>query len=164
MAKQTKLEASLEVFEDKLKELSVRIETCVALEKKMDTRIAEMDSKKINVDYSAFNSAIEQSKSVFETRQKEVDKNFNQLVKTIKDASKKSEQHQLYFYSALVFLFFLSLAFLAYGMNQNLKKKNAEEKANFYQIEAQRRFQYMKEKDLSIHYDKWLESKSKAGK
>ena len=67
MAKQTKLEASLQVFEDKLKELSVRIETCVALEKKLDTRIAEMDSKKINVDYSAFNSAIEQSKSVFES-------------------------------------------------------------------------------------------------
>lgn len=164
MAKQTKLESALEVFEDKLKELSVRIDTCIVLEKKLDLRVKEIDAKRINVDYSAFNSAIEQSKSNFDKQQAEIDKNFNQYAKTIKDASKKSEQHKLYFYSAMVSLFFLSLAFLVYGINQNQKKINAENKEKFYRIEAQRRFQYLKEKKLSNQYNKWLESKSATGK
>lgn len=164
MAKQTKLELSLEVFEGELKKLSDRIDICTELEKKLDLRVKEVDAKKINVDYSAFNSAIEQSKSIFETRQVEIEKNFNQYVKTIENASKKSEQHQLYFYSALVFLFLLSTALLAFGLSEHQKKKNAEKEEKFYRIEAQRRFQFLKEKDLSKQYDKWLESKSATGK
>ena len=78
---------------------------------------------------------------------------------TPKRNRKSKERTQLYFYGALTILFVLCTAFLSFGINQYYEKKYTEKEIKFYSKEAHRRNTYLKEKNLTEKYEKWLEAK-----
>ena len=77
----------------------------------------------------------------------------------IKDSAKKEGKQQLYFYGSLTILVCLCIAFFSFGINQYHEKKYLEKEMKFYSKESHRRNTYLKEKNLTDKYEKWLEAK-----
>ncbi|WP_434981068.1 hypothetical protein [Daejeonia sp. YH14] len=155
MTKNLKLQDVLMVFIKELETVKTKLGTDEKIISATNQKLEEIKNTEVKVDSSSLKAILQRNEKTFK-KYEEALKNLSiDHEEKIKAASKKANQYELYFYSALAFLFSLSSAFLAYGLNQHHHKKEAERKMEFYFREAASRNDFLKENNLKQKFKEW---------
>ena len=159
MAQKVKTQDVMELFVDKLDIAIEKFDLNEKIITTVDGKLEEIRKTSVKVEFEPLKEVIKEISQIFEKQINELTRISEKHNNQIKDSVKKEGKQQLYFYGSLTILFCLCVAFLSFGINQYHEKKYAENEMKFYSKEAHRRNTYLKEKNLTEKYEKWLEAK-----
>lgn len=159
MAQKIRTQDVMELFAEKLDKAIEKFDLNEKIITTVDGKLEEIKKTSLKVEFEPLKEVIKEISQIFEKQINELTRISEKHNNQIKDSVKKEGKQQLYFYGSLTILFCLCVAFLSFGINQYHEKKYAENEIKFYSKEAHRRNTYLKEKNLTEKYEKWLEAK-----
>ena len=159
MAQKIKTQDVMELFAEKLDKAIDKFDFNEKIIATVDGKLEELKKTSVKIEFEPLKEVINEIIQIFEKQRKESIAISEKHISEIKNTVKKEGKRQLYFYGSLAILFCLCVAFFSFGINQYHEKKYAEKEMKFYSNEAHRRNSYLKEKNLTKKYEKWLEAK-----
>ena len=159
MAQKIKTQDVMELFAEKLDKAIDKFDFNEKIIATVDGKLEKLQNTSIKIEFEPLKEVIKEISQIFLKQINELTTVSEKHNNQIKDSVKKEGKQQLYFYGSLTILFCLCVAFLSFGINQYHEKKYAENEMKFYSKEAHRRNTYLKEKNLTEKYEKWLEAK-----
>ena len=159
MAQKLKSQDLMELFNAKLDIAIEKFDLNEKIITTVDKKLEEIKNSSLKVEYEPLGKVIVENDKMFKDHRSELLNIFEKQIYKMKDVSKKDSKYQLYFYGTLAIMFCICTAFLSFGINQYHKRIFAEKEMKFYSKEAHRRNTYLKEKNLTEKYEKWLEAK-----
>ena len=159
MAQKIKTQDVMELFAEKLDKAIDKFDFNEKIITTVDGKLEELKKTSVKIEFEPLKEVINEIIQIFEKQRKESIAISEKHISEIKNTVKKEGKRQLYFYGSLAILFCLCVAFFSFGINQYHEKKYAEKEMKFYSNEAHRRNSYLKEKNLTKKYEKWLEAK-----
>ena len=159
MAQKIKTQDVMELFAEKLDKAIDKFDFNEKIIATVDGKLEKLQNTSIKIEFEPLKEVIKEISQIFLKQINELTTVSEKHNNQIKDSVKKEGKQQLYFYGSLTILFCLCVAFFSFGINQYHEKKYAEKEMKFYSKEAHRRNTYLKEKNLTVKYEKWLEAK-----
>lgn len=159
MAQKIKTQDVMELFAEKLDKAIEKFDLNEKIISTVDGKLEKLQNTSIKIECEPLKEVIKEISQIFLKQINELTTVSEKHNNQIKDSVKKEGKQQLYFYGSLTILFCLCVAFLSFGINQYHAKNYAEKEMKFYSKEAHRRNTYLKEKNLTEKYEKWLEAK-----
>lgn len=159
MAQKIKTQDVMELFSEKLDKAIEKFDLNEKIITTVDGKLEEIKKTSLKVEFEPLKEVIKEISQIFLKQINELTTISEKHNNQIKDSVKKEGKQQLYFYGSLTILFLFSCASLTFGIDQYHEKKYAENEMKFYSKEAHRRNTYLKEKNLTEKYEKWLEAK-----
>ena len=161
MAQKIKTHDVMELFVEKLDKAIEKFDLNETIITTIDGKLEELKKTSIKVEFEPLKEVIKEINQMFLRQRDELTSISEKHNSKIKEAIKKEDTYQLYFYGALTVLFCLCVVFLLFGIGQYHAKQDVEKEMKFYSKEAYRRNAYLKEKNLTEKYKNWLENKQK---
>lgn len=159
MAQKIRTQDVMELFAEKLDKAIEKFDLNEKIITTVDGKLEEIKKTSLKVEFEPLKEVIKEISQIFEKQINELTRISEKHNNQIKDSVKKEGKRQMYFYGFLAILFLFSCASLTIGIDQYHEKKYAENEMKFYSKEAHRRNTYLKEKNLTEKYEKWLEAK-----
>ncbi len=159
MAQKVKTQDVMELFVDKLDIAIEKFDLNEKIITTVDGKLEEIRKTSVKVEFEPLKEVIKEISQIFLKQINELTTISEKHNNQIKDSAKKEGKQQFYFYGSLTILVCLCIAFFSFGINQYHEKKYVEKEMKFYSKEAHRRNTYLKEKNLTDKYEKWLEAK-----